>query len=323
MRRKEDETWFGPTPALGDMAPADAARAIREAGDETLADELDASVGAAPQGVFGMGDGLLGGLLNRVVRTANVCGVLPTGGNASDVIVPVSQVEPDSALRDKRLKITLDGLHVAKYPGRGRHNLLFDFAVQSQIGGEDVDVFHYNAKFGANDGETVPVRNFPLFYGLQPSAEGIVFGFQIINVSSELDEGLLAFLDGGGFKKGLALATASVPVLSQISAMVVGLTKWLAGQSKNTKVQEFHQGLDFATGGLGGGLVQGTYVVAQIPLEHERDWDWSEWRIDPTLLRLVHRDDPEVSLDFNHLMFGVREMAPVDMPTSGVAAAPL
>ena len=90
--------------------------------------------------------------------------------------------------------------------------------------------------------------------------------------------------------------------------MAAGLARWLAEQSKNVKVQEFRQGLDFDQSRLGGGLAAGTYVIAQIPLDSVRDMDWSHWRVDPNTLSLVSRDGVSDVLSFNHVMLGLNPM---------------
>lgn len=74
------------------------------------------------------------------------------------------------------------------------------------------------------------------------------------------------------------------------------------------KVQEFRQGLDFESGPFGGGLAAGYYIVVQIPVEHEREWNLDDWVVDPTLVRLVHRSDKSTALDFNHVVFGFHLM---------------
>ena len=207
------------------------------------------------------------------------------------------------------LRITLDGLHVAKYPGHGTHTLLFDFALQSQGPHSNQHVFHYNAKFQAQDGDTVPIHNFPLFYGLTPTGEGIAFGFQTVNVRSSSEEALLDFLETDEFKTGLSLISTAAPLLGQISKMAAGLTQWFANQSVNVKVQEFRQGLDFDTGQLGGGLALGSYIVVRIPVEHIPEWNWDDWVVDPTQVRLVCRSDPSTPLEYNHMMFGIHRMS--------------
>ena len=93
----------------------------------------------------------------------------------------------------------------------------------SQAPQDSTAVFHYNAKFQARDGEAVPVRNFPLFYGVTPSNEGLTFGFQTISVSSTLDGRLLNLLGQDEFKRGLCLVESLSPVVGQLSRVASGL----------------------------------------------------------------------------------------------------
>jgi hypothetical protein len=306
-RNEEADLWFGSQPPIGNLPPSAASVKLRELGDITTADELAASAEGGVRDAFGVGDDVLGKLFSRYIKTTHLCGFLIEVGER---IVSVTDAIPDSSLKSKTLKVTLDGLHVARYPGFGVHRLLFDFAVQAQAPKGQSQVFHYNARFEARDGETVPVRNFPLFYGLKPSAEGVTFGFQTVNVSSGFDEGLLDFLKGDEFKHGLNLATAATPLLAQISQLTASLTRWLASQSKNAKVQEFRQGLDFGTGCFGAGLAAGSYIVVQIPSDYQREWNWNDWIVDHQSLRLAARDNPAQSLDFNHVIFGLHAMTP-------------
>jgi hypothetical protein len=238
MRDEEMTAWFGPVTPIGQRPTIEVVAQLRELGDEALADELAVSAIPGQETSYSVG-GMLGGLFNRFVSTTNICGFLPV--EERDHILPVTKAKPDPTLQDMPLRITLDGLHIARYPGLGIHTLLFDFALQNQRSKGGRHLFHYNAKFQAKNVESVPVRNFPLSYGFMPTAQGITFGFQTVNVASSFDEGLLNFLGTEEFKTGLSLVGTMAPVLGQISQMAVGLTTWLAGQSKNAKVQEFRQ----------------------------------------------------------------------------------
>jgi hypothetical protein len=292
--------WFGTATPIGDWPADQAASYLREVGDDALGDELVAYQTQHPGATFGARKALAS-VFNRFMATTNVCGFLPAQG--TDRLLPVSKAAADPALVGTPLRVTLDSLHVAKYPGKGTHTMLFDFALQSQPSQDSVPVYHYNAKFRAGDGETVPVHDFPLFHGFSAAAEGIVFGFQIINLESSFNKGLLDFLDTDEFKLGLSLLNLT-PVLGQISQMCAGMARWLAGQSANAPVQAFRQGLGFATSPLSGRLAEGYYVVAQIPVEFQREWNWDDWLIDPVLQCLVQRDGTTV-LDFNHFIFGL------------------
>jgi hypothetical protein len=296
-------SWFGPTDPIGDLPIDDAVSQLRSAHDDLSADELASSAGGGQRDDFGIRDSLKK-IFTRYVKTTHLCGFLPDTGDGS--LVPVTSVAGDGNLQERNLKVTLEGLHVARYPGRGRHSILFDFGIEGQHTGDGaVQPFHFNAKFDAEDGETVAVRNYPLFVGLTPGSDGITFGFQTVNVASSFNQGLLDFLDGDVFKTGLSLLSAA-PAVAQISGMAAGLTRWLAGQSANVKVQEFRQGLDFTSGRLGGGLALGTYVIVQIPIENQREWNWSDWRVDANSVRLVSADSMAETLDFNHVMLGVQ-----------------
>lgn len=306
-RTKEAELWFGSEPPIGELSAEEAARKLRAAGDGVSADELAASGGDVRTETFSWAEDAWTGLFGRFMKTTHVCGFLADGD--SDAIVPVTESKRDPDLKGQPLKVTLDALHVARYPGFGTHRLLFDFAVQAQTAAGKSEILHYGARFEARNGETVPVRNFPLFYGLKPSSEGIALGFQTINVSSSFDEGLLDFLKSDEFKSGLDVATAFAPAIGQISRMTVSLTRWLAGQSENMKVQEFRQGLDFGSGHFGGGLAAGSYIVVQIPLDAAKDWAWSDWTVDSQAVRLVRRDDRGKTLDFNHAVLGLHRIA--------------
>ncbi len=306
IRDPQSELFFGTDIPLSNMSPKQASKVLREVGESKMADQLEKLADQRQTMQFGVIDELKGLFFDRIVGTTNLCAYCPIGDHE---LIPVSQVQPDTSLVGSKLKVTLDGLHIAKYPGMGQHNILFDMVVQNQMPDGESKIFHYNAKFQAHNGETVPVHNFPLFYSLEPSKEGIVFGFQTINVSSEINDGLLSFLDRKEFQSGLSLASAALPILGQFSEMAVSLTKWLAGQGQNKKIQEFKQGLDVSSTGSGSGLRQGTYCIVQIPLEFEGDWNWSEWKIDPNKNRLIRKEDAATVLDFNHLMFGIRLMA--------------
>lgn len=293
--------WFGPTTPIGDWPAEKVASYLREVGEDAMGDEFIAYQAERTAETFGAGQKLRS-VFNRFIATTNMCGFLPAQG--SDRLVPVSTVTPDPTLVGSVLRVTFDSLHVAKYPGKGTHTLLFDFALQSQQPHDNKQIYHYNAKFRARNGETAPVHDFPLFHGFPATAEGLVFGFEIVNLESSFDKGVLDFLDSDEFKLGLSLLNFS-PALGQISQMCAGLTRWLAGQSKNAPVQRFDQGLGFASSQLSGGLAEGYYAVAQIPVESQGEWDWNDWIVDPARQCLVQRDATGTVLDFNHFIFGL------------------
>ena len=44
----------------------------------------------------------------------------------------MSEIDPKPSLKDVRLRISLDGLRVANYPGSGTHRVLFNFFAQNR-----------------------------------------------------------------------------------------------------------------------------------------------------------------------------------------------
>ena len=306
MSEIQNDPVFGTQLPIGSESTIAIERKLRAIGADALADEIVANSNTQSADSFGAIK-RISSMFRKFTQTQHVCGFLAGDGDAS--IVSVNDVRPNQDLADKKLKITLDGLHVACYPGHGEHTILFDFALQAQgCENQANPAFHYNAKFSANNGETVPVRNYPLFSGINASSEGIVFGFQTINVSSSFQDGLLDFLDRNEFRNGLTILGAMTPALAQISEITSSLSRWLAKQTENVKVQEFLQGLDFSSSRVGGGLAEGTYIVVQIPQEVQREWSWEDWIVDPHLLRLTPKDNLSTPVDYNHMMFGVRSI---------------
>lgn len=217
-----DDQWFGANDCLGDRKIEDIIRYLRTVDDAELADELVPAQIVADHDAYAL---FQGKAPSRFVRVASICGFLPESGTGE--MTAVASASGDADLHGKPLDISLVGLHVARYPGRGTHTLLFDFGIEPRTK-SGARVFHYSSRFEAKNGETVPVHGFPLFTGLKLSGDGLVFGFRTINISSSFNETLLDFLGHDEFKNGLSLATLSNPVLGQVSQMAVSLAGWLA-----------------------------------------------------------------------------------------------
>ena len=69
-------------------------------------------------------------------------------------------IDPDVSLKNSRIKVTLDRLRVAAYPGGGVHRVLFDFYAQNQIPG-DVEHLHFNVTVRAKEGEQAAIIGYP------------------------------------------------------------------------------------------------------------------------------------------------------------------
>ncbi len=113
-----------------------------------------------------------------------------------------SNLVADARLKNARIRITLDRLRVASYPGGGLHRVLFDSSAQNQVPGGAEDL-HFNATLRVREGEHAAVLGVPIFVGLNVGTEGVAFRSYTVNVANEEDERLLGFLESDVFKSGL------------------------------------------------------------------------------------------------------------------------
>jgi hypothetical protein len=289
---------------LGRMPPKDAAAKLREIGDEESAIALEA-VGQEQREVFGIFDWFQG-KPKAWQHTAHTFGFLPpieTGENPLPILY-AGNMKADPSLKNARVKITLNGLRVADYPGTGNHRILFDFYAQNQVEG-NVEHVHFNSTYRALEGERVAIVNYPIFLGLNVGSEGLAFKCFTVNVKNDQDESMLDMLESDVFKAGLRLAGTFQPAIAPLSGLAVGLTKSLAARNRNVPVQDFYLGLDFSNIGAGARLARGLYVAVQIPESFTRIWDWKEWIYLPTAGEIVSRNDHEKLIPYNYVAFGV------------------
>jgi hypothetical protein len=302
-------SWLEELPALGELPPAEAAARLREVGEDEFAAAIEAAEAAAPASY---GTGRLRLRRDRGFRhTTHAVGYLaPTtapGGGALTITHP-GNIDPDASLAGARVKLTLNGLRVADYPGRGAHRVLFDFAAQNQTadGGEQV---HFNATYRAAEGEQAAVLGRPIFVGLRVGEEGLLLQCATVNVQNEADEAFLAFLETDTFTAGLKLLETAQPALAPLSAMALSLTKAIAARHRNVPVQKIELGLDF-TGVLPGArLAEGAYIAVQVPESLRAAWRWQDWAYQPADGRIVRADDPAQLIPYNYFVIGLSRMA--------------
>lgn len=218
-------------------------------------------------------------------------------------IVDAGNMDADTTLRGKRLKVTLDRLRVQDYPGSGEHMILFDFYARHQTDTQDQDV-RFNQVYRVLEGSGAGISGFPVFIGLKVGNEGVAFRCYTVNVENTSDKKILSFLDSDVFKKGLELLGTVNPVVPVVSEFATGITKAFANRNKNVPVQDFFLGLDFSGIGTRAQLKQGSYVAVQIP---DLIWDWSAWQYSTNNGQIVSRsgNDP---LPYNYVVFSVSAM---------------
>jgi hypothetical protein len=292
---------FDDLPVIGALAPAAAVAKLREVGEEV---PEAAAAEAQRKATFGLADWWP--FKDRAWQhTAHSIGFLPTGGGSDNRdILGVGEVAGDVSLKSQRIKIALNGLRVADYPGSGTHRVLFDFYARNQVPGA-VEDLHFNAAYRVREGEHAAVRGYPIFVGLGVGSEGVALRFHTVNVKNDADEGFLDFLEGDVFKNGLKLATTAQPAIAPLSGMALALTKSIAKRNRNVSVQDCYLGLDFAGTAHGARLAEGDYIAVQIPESLQRVWYWDDWVYDPRTGLIVSRSDPNALIPYNYLVFGI------------------
>jgi hypothetical protein len=302
-------TWFDDLPVIGKLPPEKAAAKLREFGESEAADALESVPGAEKGVPTFRGMGRLWPFQDKPWQhTAHAFGYLapiqPGGGPQPIQYAGNTQPLPGPSLKDARIKITLDGLRVAAYPGGGTHRVLFDFYAQNQVPGS-VENLHFNATYRIREGERAAILGFPIFVGLNVGGEGVAFKCFTVNVQNDQDERFLACLESDAFRNGLKLATTMQPAIAPLSEIAVGLTRAIASRNRNVPVQDFFMGLDFSAIATRARLAEGSYIAVQIPEKLQTVWDWSEWVYNPNNGQIVNKTDATQLIPYNYIVFGV------------------
>lgn len=301
------ETWFEDQPVLGKLPPTQAAAKLREVGEETAAAAIErAARGGTPSSsTFAYHRGWLG-IRRAFIHTSHTFGYIASGYSSARTL-PIQQVgsiSPDLSLKNSTIKITLSGLSAVDYPGSGTHQILLAFSAQNQVQGA-IENVTFNNTYRVREGERAAILNYPIFIGLNVGNNGIDLKFRTVNVKNEEDEAALGFLESDAFKMGLKLASTAQPAIVHLSEMAVGLTKMIAGRSKNVPVQDFTIGLDFSNNPMGAHLAEGVYIAVQIPETITRVWDWNDWVYDISTGHVVKDVDRNQLIDYNYIAFGI------------------
>jgi hypothetical protein len=300
-------TWFDALPVLGKLPPQEAAAKLREVGEIEAAAALEAAPSEVTRGpVFGK-RGIKWPFGDKAWQhTAHAFGYLAPAAPGSDPlpIQHAGNIKAHAKLKKACIKITLDRLRVADYPGGSTHRVLFDFYAQNQVAGT-VEHLHFNATHRVREGEQAAILGYPIFVGLNVGTEGVAFKCFTVNVGNDADEAFLGFLESDVFKEGLKLASTVQPAIGLFSETALGLTKAIATRNRNVPVQDFYMGLDFSRIPTRARLAEGSYLAVQIPETIQTVWDWSEWVCNPASGRVVSKDDPTQLIPYNYVVFSV------------------
>jgi len=307
-------TWSDNAPVLGDMSPQEAAARLRSLGDEKTATELEALEIRAHSSRGIMGVASPSSSLKHLWQwwdtdcpwknTGHEIGYITSEHPAerAQTIVSAREIEPDTTLKGKKLKITLDRFFIVAYPGGITHRILLKFFTRNQVRRTPEDI-HFNMICRARDGEAANINGSPIFIGLSTGNQGIVLGCESVKVADKRDEAFLGFLDSDVFKAGLHLVSTIQPAVSLIASAAYHITKTVVDQKTNAKVQEFEMGLDFSKIPSNYKLAAGSYLVVQIAKEGQSSWDWNDWRYQNG--QVVRKDSPRFLLPYNYFIFGI------------------
>lgn len=299
--------WFDDLPVLGNMHPSQAAIKLREVGENIAAAQL-ASLGAMRSLEQGMKKSIWPFQDKPWQHTAHTFGYV--SHKQTSELMPIKfagNIQSDLSLKNSHIKITLNKLRVAKYPGRGIHNILFDFYAQNQLP-SNKEHLHFNAKFKIKEGEHASIIGYPIFIGLRVGLEGVSFKCFTVNIGNENDISFLKFLESDTFKEGLRLISKAQPAVKPFSHMAYSITRGLAQKKENIPVQNFYMGLDFNTQPTGACLTEGAYIAVQIPETYHVKWNWDEWVYNSTNGHIVRKDKIDELIPFNYIVFGVSRM---------------
>jgi hypothetical protein len=298
--------WFADVPVLGAMPLSQMATKLAELGDVETAERL-AEAASKPAQTFSTEQGRWPFLQTPPWKhTTHRFGYLGPVLESIDAypIHPVETVKADTSLKQARLRITLNGLRIAGYPGRGTHRILLHCFAQNQVSGK-AELIHFNSTYRVKEGESAGIQGSPLFVGLKVGNEGLVLKCRTVNVLNEQDEVFLSFLESQTFKAGMKLLPTAQPALGLFSEMALALTRDIAKRHRNVSVQDFELGLDFGNTLMSGCLAEGAYLVVQMPEMPREGWNWNDWFYTPNSGHVIKQTKPEQILPYNYLVFGI------------------
>lgn len=227
--------------------------------------------------------------------------------NPKDVldITDAGYIAADETLKNRQLRVTLDRLRVADYPGKGEHTVLVEFSAVHVIPGAQKEDLSFSQKYQVSEDSSAGVRGYPVFVGLAVGKEGIALRGRTVNVENAGDKGILKFLEQPVLKRGLELLNAVNPAMPVVTSMVTGITELVLKRNENIMVQSFDLGLDFSNVPSRAYLREGSYIVVQAP---DRDWDWSKWQFTRSTGKITHKET-KTPIPYNYLVIGISKMA--------------
>jgi hypothetical protein len=225
-----------------------------------------------------------------------------TGLMEPQTIQHPSAITADDTLKNSRINIRLDRLHIAKYPGGGTHNVMVTFAAINQVADTQEPV-SFSQTYRVQEGQSAGIAGYPVFIGLNVGSQGVAFECSTVNVKNNQDQAILTALESSPFQSGLKLLTTTQPAIAPFTEITIGVVKMLAQRNENVAVQKFYLGLDFENAAMGCRLAEGNYIAVQVP--DEVAIDWRHWVYDPEMGAIVHRTSSYELPPYNYVIFRV------------------
>ena len=292
---------------LSEMKPEEAAKKLQAIGEVKSAAKLRSEVKTKGNNLqvesFWFGDKKVDCWkhLNQVLGFVEPS---PHAGGQPIALKDATNIDPDPALKDKSVKITLDRLRVYCYPGGGLHKILFDFYGQHQAAAVAEDI-HFSQTYQALEGEAAGVAGYPIFIGLKLGKEGLRMRASTINVSNEDDEQLLSFMSSETFKNGLQLINSSNPLTPVVTKFATGLVETVGKRNENIPVQNIDLGLDFSTMSTRPKLREGSYIAIQTEVQN---WNWNDWKYYPESGQILSADGKKTPVPYNYITFSISKI---------------
>lgn len=268
-----------------------------------LLDIGDVEAAARFSGQGGGGQGLTARVFgtDQYAHTGILLGYITPGATGRLIeIQNALTLSPDLALKNSRVKVTLDKLYVQSFPGLGTHEILCEFTGKNQIRGE-AEEMRFALTTTANDKSSAAISGAPIFLGASVGNNGIAFEGRTINVKSSTDQLLMQTLGSDTFRNGLALLTTAQPALKPFVGLAGSVIKSVESRNRNCQVYSFKLGLDFGHGSTSVRLRHGSYVVVQADTHA---WNWEKLAWDPSA-QLIVDCETSIPIEFNYMVFGV------------------
>ncbi len=296
------QSIFGDMEQLSDLDSEALKQKLLDIGEEDAARQLAADASDFGSGGdlddFSIGGGLSNWLLYPFLSVSNVIGHFNGPGPLTGA---ANAKDPFKA--GAKVSLLLDRLYVHRYPGWGKHEILFE----ATMAGASDEAAHIAKSLSVSKG-IASVAGWPLFQQLVVPSNGLHFAFQSINLSSSFDKSVLKVLSAKEFKQGLAVLESAGPAIGQVSKMMRSLVEWSANQSSNSIVQQFDLGFDQRPiGSPGARLAPGTFVVVQLPTTEADLFRFEDWIWEPNSATIRHATT-EKQLEANYFCVSLAEL---------------